>query len=165
MISGLLSNIGSGPISCIKQVNVDRSISLWLSSLPVCLLLNQPHQSTFIFLASFMTNLNGSSLPRSPFFSPQFFTVSPPTAFTLSLFVNALHLSLPLACSLSLYHPPAPHPSPLSYPSVQSSVSKRLPVGCCAKQSAQIWITAVWRYVWDNSYRQSLLVWLPSTSV
>lgn len=141
-----LSNIGSGRYPDIERVNTDRSLSLWSSSLSVSLPLYQPHQSIFICLVSIMARLNGLSSPHSLFFSPQFFTISCPTPLLYSsLFGNAVHLALPLALSLSFY----PH-LPCSYPSVQSSVSKRLVVGCCAKQSAQIWITAVWRYVWDN---------------
>lgn len=87
---------------------------------------------------------------------------------TPSLAPSSLHDFLPsylgpIHLSLAMYLNRFPSPFPLHfhitllYPSVQTSVSKRLGMMCCAKWSAQIWITAVWRYVWDNSQSVSLL--------
>lgn len=133
---GLSAYVGSvGQFPDTEQLNTDRSSSLSPSLLVLYLLLHHPHQSISFHL---------SWLAFAPSWHIQIVSISPLQFLALSL--HSIHLSLvmhrkwlsPLSLALSL---------PLSYASVQTSVSKRLAVVCCAKASAQIWITAVWRYV------------------
>jgi len=117
----------------MEELNTDMSSSLF--SLFVCSSINHISQFSFNHLASLtlfiMAHLNGLSTPHSPSVSPLSFTISRPSSLLhLSLF-GKLTLPLPLSPCL-----------PLSYPSAQTSVSKRLVVSS-AKPSAQIWITAV----------------------
>lgn len=119
-----------------------------LSTLSGCSLSAPPSPISVYFLSfalalslflSIMAHLNGLTLSLSRSLSPTSFTISRPVpSFHPSLVGSASQPTLSFSLSFCL---------PLLYPSVQSSVSKRLAVVCCAKPSAQIWITAVWRYV------------------
>lgn len=133
---GLSAYAGSvGQFPDTEQLNTDRSSSLSPSLLVLYLLLHHPHQSISFHL---------SWLAFSPSRPIQIVSLSPLQFLALSL--HSIRLSLvmhrkwlsPLSLARSL---------PPSYASVHTSVSKRLAVVCCAKASAQIWITAVWRYV------------------
>lgn len=127
----------SGPLGSLSICSSITRISLFPF---IC-----PGSPFFFFFLSIMAHLNGLSLHLPLPSHPNSFTISrPPPSIHPSLFGNASKLPLPLSLSLSNS---LSFCFPLPYPSVQTSVSKRLGVVCCAKPSAQIWITAVWRYV------------------
>lgn len=144
-----------------EQLNADRASSLCCSLLAFHLLHCLPHHSISFHLSWLSLTLHHGT---SKWFN-SLTLLSPPVPLQFLAFcLRSIHLSLAmhlngLSSSLSLclcllLHPP-----------VQTSVSKRLTLVCCAKPSAQIWITAVWRCVCDNSYSLSLLAWLPTTCV
>lgn len=84
------------------------------------------------------------------FDSPSLAPSHPSPLQFLALCLHSIYLSLAVHLNcLCLTSPSLSLSSclPLLSPSVQTSVSKRLGVVFCAKPSAQIWITAVWRYV------------------
>lgn len=125
--------IGQTISSCVSDSNFLTQSSLIQTghhlSGPLCSLPTPPSSnniSLFSFICpsslprsfAILAHLNGQSLGIYPAISPHSFTIScPPPLLHPSLIDNALKLTLPLCRS-----PRPPH----SYPSVQTSVSKRL---------------------------------------